>query len=93
VRLFSLSLTGNAFLWFVSLPVNSIRTWELLEHKLHDHFYCGDNELRLSHLKSVRQKPDEPITSYIRRFRETQNHCYNLVISERDLAELAYNAF
>jgi hypothetical protein len=24
-------------------------------------------------------------------FRETKNHCYNLVISERDLAKLAFN--
>jgi hypothetical protein len=79
--LFSLSLTGNAFSWFASLPVNSIRTWEQLEQKFHDHFYSGDNELRLGNLTSVRQKHDEPVTSYIRRFRETKNHCYNLVIS------------
>jgi hypothetical protein len=91
VRLFSLSLTGNAFSWFASLPVNSIRTWEQLEQKFNDHFYSGDNELRLSHLTSVKQKHDEPVTSYIRRFRETKNHCYNLVISERDPAELAFN--
>jgi hypothetical protein len=45
----------------------------------------------LSHLTSVRQKHDEHVTSYIRRFRETKNRCYNLVISERDLAELAFN--
>jgi hypothetical protein len=91
VRLFSLSLTGNAFSWFASLLDNSIRTWEQLEQKFHDHFYSGDNELRLSHLTSVKQKHDEPVTSYIRRFRETKNRCYNLVISERDLAELAFN--
>ena len=54
VRLFSLSLTGNAFSWFASLPVNSIRTWEQLEQKFQDHFYSGDNELKLSHLTSVR---------------------------------------
>jgi hypothetical protein len=70
VCLFSLSLTGNVFSWFASLLVNSIRTWEQLEQKFHDHFYSGDNELRLSHLTSVRQKRDEPVTSYIRRFRE-----------------------
>jgi hypothetical protein len=62
--LFSLSLTGNAFSWFASLPVNSIRTWEQLEQKFHDHFYSGDNELRLSHLTSVRQKHDELVTNY-----------------------------
>jgi hypothetical protein len=87
VRLFSLSLTGNAFSWFASLPVNSIRTWEQVEQKFHDHFYSGDNESRLSHLTSVKQKHDEHVTSYIRRFRETKNCCYNLVISERDLAD------
>jgi hypothetical protein len=91
VQLFSLSLTGNVFSWFASLPVNSIRTWEQLEQKFHDHFYSGDNELRLSHLTSVKQKHDKLVTSYIRRFRETKNRCYNLVISERDLAELAFN--
>jgi hypothetical protein len=91
VHLFSLSLIGNDFSWFASLPVNSIRTLEQLEQKFHDHFYSGDNELRLSHLTSVKQKHDEPVTSYIRRFRETKNRCYNLVISERDLAELAFN--
>jgi hypothetical protein len=46
VHLFSLSLTGNAFSWFASLPVNSIRTWEQLEQNFHDHFYSGDSELR-----------------------------------------------
>jgi hypothetical protein len=91
VRLFSLSLTGNAFSWFASLPVNSILTWEQLEQKFHDHFYSRDNELRLSHLTSVWQKHDEPVTSYIRRFRKTKNRCYSLIISERDLAELAFN--
>jgi hypothetical protein len=59
--------------------------------KISCHFYSGDNELRLSHLTSVKQKHDELVTSYIRRFRETKNRCYNRVISERDLAELAFN--
>jgi hypothetical protein len=31
VHLFSLSLTDNVFLWFASLPVNSIRTCEQLK--------------------------------------------------------------
>jgi hypothetical protein len=45
----------------------------------------------LSHLTWVKQKHDEPVTSYIRRFRKTKNRCYNLVISERDLAALDFN--
>jgi hypothetical protein len=45
VRLFSLSLSGTAFSWVSSLALNSICSWEQLEHKFHDHFYSGDNEL------------------------------------------------
>ena len=39
VRLFSLSLTGTAFSWFSSLPPNSVRSWNELEQRFHDHFY------------------------------------------------------
>jgi hypothetical protein len=31
VRLFSPSLSGSAFIWFISLPPNSIITWADLE--------------------------------------------------------------
>ena len=87
VRLFPLSLTGTAFLWFAALPHGSIRLWLQLEQKFHDHFYSGDNELKLSHLTSVRQKHDESVSDYVKRFRDTKNCCYSLVITERDLAD------
>ena len=54
-------------------------------------FYIGDNELRLCHLTSVKQKHDEYVAEYIRRFRDTKNRCYSLVIFEKDLDELALN--
>ena len=38
-----------------------------------------------------KQKHEESIAEYIRRFRYTKNWCYRLVISEKDLAELALN--
>src|SRR6185436_14124391 len=58
VRLFSLSLTGTAFSWFSSLAPNSIGSWEQLEQKFHEHFFCGHDELKLSHLTSVRRSRD-----------------------------------
>ena len=73
IRLFPLSLSGTAFSWFSALSPNSIHTWSQLEHKFHEHFYSGDNELRLSHLTSVRQKSDESVADYVRRFRDTKN--------------------
>ena len=88
VRLFPLSLTGTAFSWFSALCPGSITTWLQLEQKFHDHLYSSNNELKLSHLTSVRQKHDESVSDYIKRFRDVKNRCYNLVIGERDLADL-----
>lgn len=91
LRLFPLSLSAPAFTWFTSLAPNSIYTWSQLEQKFYEYFYTGDTELRLSHLTSVKQKRNEPVTDYIRRFRDTRNQCLNLTISDRDLADLAYS--
>ena len=88
MHLFPLSLTGTAFSWFSSLPHGSIRVWSQLEQKFHDHFYSGGNELKLSHLTSVKQKHHESVFDYVKRFRETKNRCFSLVITERDLADL-----
>jgi hypothetical protein len=91
VHLFSLSLTGTVFSWFSSLSPNSIDFWEQLERKFHDHFYSPENELKLSDLTSVRQGLDESVNDYIRRFRDTKNQCFNLMISENDMADLDFN--
>jgi hypothetical protein len=91
VRLFSLSLTSTAFSWFSSLSPNSIDSWEQLERKFHDHFYCPENELKLSDLTSVKQTRDESVNDYVRRFRDTKNRCFNLTISEKDMIDLAFN--
>ena len=73
VRLFSLSLTGMAFSWFSSLAPNSIRNWNQLEHKFHEHFLSGETEAKLSDLTSVRQGHDEPTSDYFKRFKEIKN--------------------
>ena len=39
VRFFFLSLSGLAFTWFSSLPVNSIVNWADLEKKFYTYFY------------------------------------------------------
>jgi len=38
VRLFSMSLSGSAFTWFTTLPVNSIIFWADLEKQFHKFF-------------------------------------------------------
>ena len=46
--------------------------------------------MKLSHLTSVKQKIHEGVAEYIRRFRDIRNRCYSLIISDRDLADLAF---
>jgi hypothetical protein len=85
-----LSLFGTAFTWFTSLAPNSIFTWAQLKQKFHEYFYSGDTKLSLSHLTAIKQKHNEHVTEYIRRFRDIRNRCFNLNISNKDLADLAY---
>jgi hypothetical protein len=73
MRLFPLSLSGAAFTWFISLPPNSVYTFSDIENKFHDYFFNGEIELKSSHLVSVKQKSNELVTEYIRRFKDTKN--------------------
>ena len=66
-------------------------TWAQLEQKFHEYFYSGETELRLSDLTMVRQKHNEHVQDYIRRFRDVKNRCFSLAIAEKDLADLAFS--
>jgi hypothetical protein len=67
-----------------------IDTWLDLEQTFHNYFYNGEVEMRLSDLTSMRQRHNESVLEYLKRFRETRNRCYNLTIGEKDLADLAF---
>jgi hypothetical protein len=89
VRLFSLSLTGTTFAWFTLLSPNSIDSWDQLEQKFHDHFFSGRYQLKLTDLTSVRQSKEESLSGYLKRFKEFKNRCFNLSLTDFDLADLA----
>jgi hypothetical protein len=91
LKMFPLSLFGTTFTWFTSLAPNSIFTWAPFEQKFYEYFYFDDTELRLSHLMAVKQEHNESATEYIRRFRDTRIRCFNLNISDKDLADLSYS--
>jgi hypothetical protein len=91
LRMFPLSLSNTTFTWFSSLAPNSIFTLAQLEKKIHEYFYSSDIELRLSHLTVIKQKHNELVADYIRRFRNTRNRCFNLNISDKDLVDLVYS--
>jgi len=50
VRLFSSSLSGSAFTWFISLPPNSVITWADLEKQLHKYFFSRVHEKKITNL-------------------------------------------
>jgi hypothetical protein len=89
VFLFPLSLTGTAFAWFSPLAPNSIDSWNQLEQKFHDHFFSGDYHLKLTDSTSVKQGKDKTVSNYLKHFKEVKNCCFNLSISNSDLANLA----
>jgi hypothetical protein len=79
--MFPLSLSDTTFTWFTSLAPNSIFTWPQLEQKFHKYFYFEDAELRLSHLTAIKQKHNELVADYIKRFKDTINVTFSWLIS------------
>jgi hypothetical protein len=90
IRLFPLSLSRTTFNWFTSLATNLRDTWPSLEQRFHDYFYNGEVDLRLSDPMAVRQKYNDTVPEFLKRFGETRNRCYDLTIGEKDLADLAF---
>ncbi|WP_428637456.1 hypothetical protein, partial [Shewanella sp.] len=86
--MFPLSLSVT---WFTSLAPNFIFTWAQLEQNFSEYFYSSDTELILSYLTAIKQKHNESVEDYIRRFRDTRNWCFNLNILDKDLADLVYS--
>ena len=68
VCFFSLSLSGPAFTWFSSLPVNSIANWADLEKKFHTYFYTRTRENKITNLITIRQETKESGTEFLQRF-------------------------
>ena len=68
-----------------------ILNWNQLEHKFHDHFFSGETEISLLDLTSVKQNRDESVLDYFQRFKALKNRCFNSSLSEKDLADLAFN--
>ena len=90
VLLFSMSLSGSAFTWFTTLPANSILFWADLEKQFHQFFYSGVCDMKLANLTNLRQRNNESVAAFIQRFRDAKNHCYSLVLSDQQLAEVAF---
>ena len=47
--------------------------------------------MKLTELTGLRQRNDESVAAFIQRFRDVKNRCYSLVLSDQQLAEVAFN--
>ena len=83
-------LSRSAFAWFTTLPANSILYWDDLERQFHQFFFSGITELKLTNLTSLRQRNDESVAAFIQRFRDVKNRCFSLVLSDQQLAKIAF---
>ena len=86
-----MSLSGSAFIWFTTLPTNSITFWADLEKHFHQFFYSGVHEMKLTDLTSLRKRNEESVAAFIQRFRDVKNWCFSLVLSDQQLAEIAFH--
>ena len=42
-------------------------------------------------MTSLKQRNDESVAAFIQRFRDVNNRCYSLVLSDQQLADVAFN--
>jgi len=90
VHLFSSSLSGSAFTWYISLPPKSVITWADLEKQFHKYFFFGVHEKKITDLVRLRQRNDESVEIFVQRLWDVKNKCYSLVLDDRQLADLAF---
>jgi hypothetical protein len=68
-QLFISTLKGTAFDWFWSLPAGSVNSWANLETMFLSLFFEDDIEVTLNKLLEAKQKSQEPVKDFIKRFR------------------------
>ena len=71
IMLFPLSLSGAAQRWFASLDPSRCRTWaDLGQEFIRQYSFNTIVDVSQRELESLRQRPDESVTSFISRWRE-----------------------
>jgi hypothetical protein len=90
IHLFSSSLLGPTFLWFTSLPANSIIKWSDLEQQFYNCFVFGIHEMKITDRTRLKKKNDETVAGFDQRFREVANKFYSLNLGDKHLVGLAF---
>ena len=46
--------------------------------------------MKITDLTNLKQRSEESVASFVQRFREVRNKCYSLSLTDKQLAELAF---
>ncbi|XP_034225438.1 uncharacterized protein LOC117635196 [Prunus dulcis] len=72
LRLFSSTLTGAAFSWYIKLLQNSVPNWQVMEQVFHRQFYRQEPEVSMADLAKISHKPSEWVDRYEAVLKEEQ---------------------
>ncbi|CAM8890234.1 unnamed protein product [Rhodiola kirilowii] len=88
LKAFYFSLTDSATDWFLSLPSNSIYTWEEMQRQFLTKYYPAGRAMQVRRqLQELRQGPNETMYEYVEKFIALEKSCCNLGLPEKLLVE------
>ncbi|XP_059630882.1 uncharacterized protein LOC132273822 [Cornus florida] len=90
LRLFANSLTGITFSWYISLPANSVYTWQQLEEMFHTQFYKTEPDVSMTDLSRLSQMLGKMAEDFIGKFKRVRHKC-QVSLLETEYMSLALN--
>ncbi|BFG15904.1 hypothetical protein CerSpe_021780 [Prunus speciosa] len=88
LRLFSNTLTGASFSWYVKLPQNAFPNWQVMKQIFHEQFCRPESEVSMADLAKISHKSNKSVQEYLGRFREVRARC-TVNMPEHEFAKLA----
>ncbi|CAM9002580.1 unnamed protein product [Rhodiola kirilowii] len=88
LKAFYFSLTDAAADWFLSLPPDSIYTWDQMQKQFVSKYYPAGRAAQVrKQLQELKQGPDETMYEYVEKFLALEKSCCNLELPEKVIVE------
>ena len=87
LREFSKSLTDRAYIWYSTLQLGSIATWNDMVESFYSKYFHGEEKVTILTLHNTKQKSSKGLLDFIRRFQDATLDCYEQ-FKEQELVEI-----
>ncbi|CAM8962793.1 unnamed protein product [Rhodiola kirilowii] len=88
LKAFYFSLTDAAADWFLSLPSDSIYTWDQMQKQFVSKYYPAGRPAQVrKQLQELKQGPNETMYEYVEKFLALEKSCCNLELPEKVIVE------